>query len=272
MFSPQQCFLFSPPNPVKKFYYECGKKFYLDDLIKLYDSHDNNAIVLVSGKRTDFYLHNPNRTILLKTMAISLPNQHKTGGYSAQRFERIRNEKIDIYATKICELMVSYYVENGQFNCKKLIIAGPAEMKDFICKEDIFTKYFANKLAGTFTIAEISDTSIYQVVTLASNILSGNTDENDSISNIESMITDPSKIDLIIFGETDSLSQFYSNQLREIYVSHKSEHFESITKTSTKTKIITIRNPLFSKKYGPMVGIRYFPAHINELCDDECKD
>ncbi len=36
--------IFVPPNPVKQFYYRCDKKFHLDNLIKLYDHHDNYAL------------------------------------------------------------------------------------------------------------------------------------------------------------------------------------------------------------------------------------
>lgn len=257
MFS-ADCILFSPPHPVKKFYYKCDRKFHLDDLMSLYEKHDNNAIVLISGKRTDFYLHNPVETKFLKSMAITLPNQFKAGGYSAPRFERIRNEKIGIYIKKICELMVSYYVTDGIFNCKKIIIAGPAELKDLVCKEELFIKYFSTALAGTFTIGEISNTSIYQVINLASGTMGSESDEHDYIYNIESMIMDPSKIDLIVFGEDDVLSLFNSNQLKEIYILHTCQHYNSITKSNNKTKIVPIKNLTFAKKYGQMLGIRYY--------------
>ena len=263
------CMLFSPPHPIKKFYYKCDKKFHLDDLIVLYEKHDNNAIVLISGKRTDFYLHNPVETKFLKTMTITLPNQFKAGGYSAPRFERIRNEKISIYIKKICELMVSYYVTNGVFNCKKIIIAGPAELKELVCKEDLFIKYFSTKLAGIFTIGEIVNTSIYQVISLASNKIDlALCDEDNHISNIESMILDPNKINLIVFGQDNVLSLFYANQLKEIYIFHLSSYYDEIIGSHRdKTKIIAIKNNVFAAKYGQIIGIKYFSYSNDDLFD-----
>lgn len=265
MFS-SDCMLFSPPHPVKKFYYKCDRKFHLDDLISLYEEHDNNAIVLVSGKRTDFYLHNPIETKFLKSISVTLPNQFKAGGYSAPRFERIRNEKIGVYVKKICELMVSYYVTEGVFNCKKLVIAGPAELKDLVCKEEIFIKYFSTKLAGIFTIGEISDTSIYQVINLTSASMNSESDEHEYISNIESMILDPSKIDFIVFGEEEVLALFHANQLKEIYISNASQYYNDIASSNNKTKIIPVKNITFAKKYGQIVGIRYY-SNLGADCD-----
>lgn len=268
MFDPEPCFLFSPPHPVKKFFYRCDRKFHLDDLLKLYETHEDYAIVLVSGKRCELYYHNINQTKLIKTLDIDLPNQHRTGGQSAQRFERIRDEKIKAYVTKICELMIQYYVLNGVFKCKGLIIAGPAEIKENVKEHELFTKFFSRYLLKTCTISEINLQSIHQVIQMSSEILSNRDTEQNEIDNFEKLILNPEKIDLIVFGETDVLNSFNEKQLETIYVNEKSNHKDFIIKENKNTNIIIIKNSTFSNKYGDLIGIRYYVPYLDVENDD----
>jgi peptide subunit release factor 1 (eRF1) len=258
VFSPNSCFVFSPPNPIKKFYYRCDRKFHLDDLLKLYEVHEDYAIVLVSGKRTEFYLHNTNNTKLLKGIDESLPNQHKTGGQSAVRFERNRDEKIRWYVKKIVEIMVQFYVTDGKFKYKGIILAGPAEMKDMVRDSELFVQYFSKFLLKNLTIAEIDDSSMHLVIQMASDVLAPEFGEDIVITNFESKLSDPNIIDRIIFGTIECIAEFMAGDLAEIYVHTNSKHKDAILQASTKTKIIIIRSITFASKYGELVGIRHY--------------
>lgn len=268
IFSPSECYLFSPPHPIKKFFYRCDRKFHLDDLIKLYEIHDDYAIVLISGKRTEFYLHNINQTKFLKAIDESLPNQHKTGGQSAQRFGRVRDEKITWYAKKIAENMVHYYVKNGQFGCKGLIIAGPAEMKDLVSEQDLFTQFFKKYLLKTLTISEITDQSIYSVVQLSADVMTSDLEEKKLIDSFEEMIVNPDLLDKLIFGTKEVMTKFTSGHLEEIFVSNKYENKDLILKSNTKTKIHIIKSSSFTAKYDELVGIKYYVTNDDYESDN----
>ncbi len=240
----------------------------MDDLIKLYEICDEYAVVLISGKRVELYLHSETQTKKLKCINESLPNQHGTGGQSAQRFERIRDEKIGWYATKISELMTRYYVTDGKFKYKGLIIAGPAEMKKIVKDESIFIQYFKKYLLKTVTISEISDQSIHQVIQLSSDVMTSELSQIELINTFENMLSDPNQYDLIIFGIDEVLSMFYTGLLKNIYVSDCYSGKDDIVKTSTKTKISIIKNKEFFSKYGEIVGITYY-AQTNVLPDHD---
>ena len=254
------CYLFSPPNPLKKFYYKCDRKFHLDDLIELYNEYDDYAIILISGKRTEYYLYSTNSTKFLKGIDEELPNQHKTGGQSAQRFGRIRDEKIGWYAKKVVELMTKFYVKNGKFQHKGIIIAGPAEMKNLVCNHELFIKYFTKYLQKTLTISEINDQSILQVIQMSIDILTSESEENNLITQFESKLSDPKQIDLLVFGSNEVITAFKQGLLKEIYINDGYDQKDAMIKSVTKTKINVIRTINFSKKYGDLVGIRYFSS------------
>lgn len=255
-----KCFLFNPPNPIKKFFYRCQRYFILDDLLKLYEKcNDNYAIVLISGKRTDFYLYNSNNTKFLKSIDESLPNQHKTGGQSAPRFGRIRDEKIGWYAKKICELMKYFYLTNGKFQHKGLIIAGPAEMKDLVRRHEIFEQDFVKYLLKILTIGEISDRSIDEVINLSMDVLSFEAVEQEIIQSFQKILNDPAKIDLIVFGEKQVITLYQEGRLERIYVAKNCIHEKNILKNHThKTKIHFMTSPEFINTYGKLVGIMYY--------------
>ena len=257
--------MFVPPCPIKKFFYRCDRKFYLDDLLKLYDKTDNYAIVLVSGKKSEFYLYNRNCTKLLKSISESLPNQFRKGGQSAQRFERIRDEKIGWYIKKVAEIMVQYFTKNGVFLYKGLVIAGPAEMKDMLRNQDIFVQYFSKHLLKTLTIGEIYENSMQQVVQLAAEVLNSSSQDYKKLNEIESMISNDKTLDLMVFGRDTVLHQFYSGVLKEIYLSDKYGERDIIDESKGKTNVHVIAAPEFYTKYGEMVGVRYFVApDVNE--------
>lgn len=258
IFSIDDCYLFIPPYPIKKFYYRCDRKFHLDDLIELYQQCDNYAIVLISGKKTEFYLWNKNETKLLKILKETLPNQHKTGGSSAARFGRIRDEKIGVYIKKIVELMIQLYIKQNIFQYKGLIIAGPSQMKNLVRSEDLFGKNFDKYLLKNLTISEITEQSIYQVIQLATDVLISRSDEIQYINKFNNMLNNANEIDLIIFGSELVFSAFQNNLLKEIYLANNSIHRDFILNFQSKAKIYIIKNEEFISKYGELIGIKYY--------------
>lgn len=263
----KKIYSFSPPYPIKQFYYRCDRKFHLDDLIGLYEIYDNYAIVLVSGKRTELYIHNKNETIFLKSMDEELPNQHKTGGQSAQRFGRIRDEKIGWYIKKIVELMIKFYIKDNIFKYKGLIIAGPAEMKNMVKDNELFQQKFSKYLLKCHTIPEITSQSINQVLDMSSDIFISNQSDTELIDLFEERISknNSNDIDLIVFGNKEIIDEFDAGNLKEIYVYDKSIHKEYIKQNNSKTKINIFKSNIFSKKYGELIGIKYF---VNDIFDN----
>ncbi|AGF85540.1 hypothetical protein QJ854_gp242 [Moumouvirus goulette] len=230
----------------------------------MYDTYDDYAILIVSGKKTLFYLHNNNDTKLLKSINESLPNQHKTGGQSAVRFERIRNEKIQVYVKKIIEYMVQYYTLNGKFKYKNIVIAGPAEIKNMIIEQDTFCSMFKKYLSKTLTIPEINDNSIHKIIESCNDIFNSKiNNENNSLEYLENLIKDPEKINLLVFGSEEVENYYFHGELKEVFVCHEYFDLKKYLDLKTKTKINIIRSRDFVNKYGVLVGIKYYDDNLS---------
>lgn len=248
-----QCLLIEPPNPVTKFYYRCDRKFHLDDLLNLYIYYDQHAIVLVSGKRTEIHIYSENNRRLLCTIKDILPNQHKKGGQSAQRFGRIRDEKILIYINKIIDKMVEHYTMDGKFLYKSIVIAGPAEIKQQLCNHKLFIQYFQQYLTKIISVAEITDQTIFDVIDVTIN-----NQQNSIMSIITNMINDPMKIDLLVFGATKVKELYDIGALNKIYIYHGYNERQEIVTQQNKTEKNVFYSEECKKMYGELIGVRYF--------------
>jgi peptide subunit release factor 1 (eRF1) len=202
------------------------------------------------------YVHSSNNTQLIKSLQFELPSQHKTGGSSAARMSRTRDEKINLCIRKIAEMMMSLFVRNNIFQHIGLIIAGPSTIKEKIQSEKIFLQHFSKYLLRTITIAEIEDTSIYHVLSHISDISTGLCDSDNIVLKFETMILDPEIIDLIIFGESNVLDEYNAGNLAELFIDKNI--FGIINVSNPKTIVHVIQNSEFINKYGSLVGIKYF--------------
>jgi len=261
-------YVFEPPKPVRKSYYKCDKVFHLDDLLELYTVYDTYAIVLISGKRTDFYEYSKNDTKLLKSVSIELQSQSKKGGSSSARYGRIIASKHDAYIKYMSELMFKIYVTDNVFQHIGLILAGPTMVKDQIQLEPLFLQHFQKYLLNVITTPEITDGTINMVTDILTEQIYGTSVDNKIIEYFEKIINDDKSIDLIVFGKEYVLNELENNSLAEIFVNMN--FIEMIDeKLLDKVKVNVIQNKTFVQKYSEIVGLRYYATNFEEMKDDE---
>lgn len=150
-----------PPNAIKHFIYLCDKVFHVDSLLELYEEHDYDGVVLVSGNNCYFYQIHIGVTLLYK-MDVNLQSRQKKGGQSAVRIARLAEEKRHLFVKQIVEKMNQLYVGR----VKNLVVAGPAEMKDLVCNCDLLDYRLRPIIMAKITLDTITDTSIHKVMEL----------------------------------------------------------------------------------------------------------
>jgi peptide subunit release factor 1 (eRF1) len=252
--------MFEPENPVPKYYYRCDKVFHLEDLLNLYIKYDTYAVVLISGKRTDLYVYSKNNINLIKSIECTLPNQHKTGGSSAPRMGRIRDEKINLYVKNIAELMFLKFVKENVFMHLGLVLAGPGELKGEVQNHQMFVQHFQKHLLHIITIPEICDQSI----NLVKDIILGKNNKNEVMEQFESLVENKDTIDLLVFGGEFVMEQLKLGMLEVLYIDENSMNLVEDFIIDSKTKVMVVEDGLFVRKYGHMVGVRYYVQEVIE--------
>lgn len=159
----------SPPRPLVQFFYRCDRRFHIDSLFPLYESHDRYGVVLISGHNCLFYLVETS-PVLIGKMEVSLQSRQKKGGQSALRIARLAEEKRHVYLKAVVERFNNLYLteDKAEPRVKGLLIAGPAEMKVQLAQSDLIDYRLRSLIISPLlTIDEIRDDTIHDVLSKA---------------------------------------------------------------------------------------------------------
>ena len=121
-----------PPIPLKQNLYRCDKEFVTDILHDMADDKILFGLVVMDKREGNIAFLKGKTIVPLKELHSAVPGKHKTGGQSAQRFERLREgAAIDFYK-RIAQHMNEEFLDN-QTEIQGIIIGGPGHTKyDFI--------------------------------------------------------------------------------------------------------------------------------------------
>lgn len=86
------CELITPPNPVQKFTYFCGKEFVVEPFKELFDIKPLGYVIFISGDECIIYSHTGISWTKLKSLNGNLIKRHNKGGQSSVRFSRLAEE------------------------------------------------------------------------------------------------------------------------------------------------------------------------------------
>ena len=235
----------------------------MDRVINLYNDYNSWGVVLVSGKETRFYKVSVNSKQHLKTINVDLPNQHKKGGQSQARYERITEEKRMVYIQKLAEYLQTYYVLDGRKIVSGLILAGPSETKHLLGETSIVRQYFVGNPFITFIeTSEITDTTLYDVLPKLEHLLDPINDptEKKVIDEFYDLISRPHTIDKVIFGREEILALLETQELAQLLIDEQMNDFDvnQLLKSNNKITLIKIKNRSFIGKFGNLVGIKWY--------------
>ena len=147
--------LFSECLPVKGLrnsIYRCDSKFETDSVMELLSAHPSYGIIVLDGNACTIGIICGPQTKVLATFSDDLPNRHKAGGQSSQRFQRLRLEKRAAYVRKAAEKADSFLLKEGLANVTGLFLAGCADFKDKLMND--LSGPLRSKFLASVTCAE----------------------------------------------------------------------------------------------------------------------
>jgi len=158
-----------PPSPLRTRMYRCDKEFVLEPLKNMLAVEEVYGLVAMDRKDAILALLEGKQIKILRKLTSGVPGKYKTGGQSAQRFERIREGMAKEFYRRIADAMKEVY-----FNLPKLkgiIIGGPVPTKEDFLKEGQLVTQLREKVIGTKDIGYADEHGIELLVEASGDFL-----------------------------------------------------------------------------------------------------
>ncbi|MBN1175838.1 peptide chain release factor 1 [Candidatus Woesearchaeota archaeon] len=159
-----------PPIPLKQNLYRCDKEFVTEPIKEIIDDKIIFGLVVMDKREGDVAILKGKTIIPIKDMHSAVPGKHKTGGQSAQRFERLREGAAIEFYKRIAQTMTEEFLEN-QTAIQGIIIGGPGHTKFDFAEGNYITDQLKRKIIGIKDLSYTGDFGLQELVEKSEDIL-----------------------------------------------------------------------------------------------------
>jgi len=204
-----------PPQPLEVQLYRCDSKFFMEPLERMVEIKNAYGLVVMDGREATIAILKGTNINIVKKMNSTAHAKIRKGGQSARRFERLIQEIIDLYYTRIGEAMDEHLL--GRID--GVIVGGPGPTKDFFLRAKSFNYQF--KIIGMVDTGYTDEYGLRELVEKAKELLA----EQEIVKErelIERFVKEASGNGLATYGLEKTLRAIYKNQADRILVSDDS--------------------------------------------------
>jgi peptide chain release factor subunit 1 len=160
-----------PPSPISQFVYTCGREFITEELESM--THPKSLIVIVlieGGKVTIGYLRGKHME-LVRDEDFYIIGKTRAGGQSANRYLRIREEKMQEFFKYVSRILGELLIDNIE-NVDAIVLGGNTiRCLEFLDKGDLDYRIRDKIVETIIPVSVIDETGLYQAMKEASRIL-----------------------------------------------------------------------------------------------------
>jgi len=164
-----EVFWIEPPEPVPLKLYRCEQRFITAPLEEM-DSNEvtYGLIAIDKGEATVGVLAGSSIKVI-RNLHSSVPGKHKTGGQSAQRFERIREGEAILFYKRVADVAIQEFTFMKEL--KGIIVGGPGTTKNNFVDGNYMNEQIKSKVLGILDTTYTNAFGLKELVDKASDIL-----------------------------------------------------------------------------------------------------
>jgi peptide chain release factor subunit 1 len=136
-----------PPEPLRQRLYRCGQVFILDPLKEMVREKEIYGLIVLDKSEAEIGVLKGRRIESLKHLDSIVPGKTKAGGWSQQRYARIREGLLNDFLKKIGEIATSNFKDLKDL--KGIIVGGPGPVKEQFVNGDYLEYSVKSKILGT---------------------------------------------------------------------------------------------------------------------------
>ena len=123
-----------PPEPLKVKIYWCDQEFVLEPLEEMVEEKETYGLIVLDGSEANIGVIKGKQIKLLRHIESNVPGKTSKGGWSQQRYQRIREQAIHDFLKKVGEKASQLLLE--QKDLKGILIGGPGPLKEEFAEGD----------------------------------------------------------------------------------------------------------------------------------------
>jgi len=164
-----ETYVLEPPEPTPIYYYRCDQRFHTEALQEMIREKDIYGLIVIDGNDAAIATLSGHNLKLAKALTSGLPGKHRAGGQSAKRFERLREQEVNDYYTRVGKHANEAFLQIP--NLKGIIIGGPGPTKEDFKNGDFLQYTLRNKILDVVDTAYAGEEGIEDLVEKSANTL-----------------------------------------------------------------------------------------------------
>ena len=164
-----ETYVIVPLEPIRIYLYRCDSRFHTEHLQELLREKETYGILLIDSSEATIATLQGKRMEIVREFTSGVPGKTRAGGQSARRYERLRDQRLQEYFTRVGQHANEIFLPIDTL--KGLILAGPGPTKYDFEKGEYLNYMLKNKILDTIDTAYVEEQGVKEVVERAPEIM-----------------------------------------------------------------------------------------------------
>jgi peptide chain release factor subunit 1 len=160
---------FEPPEKMNVKIYWCDQVFVLDPLKELVREKEVFGLIVLDAREATIGLLRGKNVVPLKHLESTVPSKTVKGGMSQARYDRLREDAINEFLTKVGEKASELFLE--QKDLKGVLVGGPGPIKERFVRENYLNYQIQKKLLGVKDVSYTDEYGLKELVNRSQDLL-----------------------------------------------------------------------------------------------------
>ena len=165
-----QIFVVEPSEELRTKMYQCDQHFALEPLKEMVAEKEIYGLIVLDKSEADIGLLSGKRIESLKHMESLVPGKTKKGGWSANRFARVREGLLEDFLKMVGKAASTEFMQIK--NLKGVIIGGPGPIKEDFLEGDHLNYQVKKLVLGTVNVSYTGEPGLEETVERSQDLIS----------------------------------------------------------------------------------------------------
>lgn len=257
---------FEPPEKMTTKVYWCDQVFVLNPLKDLTKEKEIYGLIVLDANEATVGLLSGKRTIVLKKLEGNVPGKTVKGGMSQMRYDRLREDALNEFLTKIGEVATKSFLE--QENLKGILIGGPGPVKEKLAEKDYIHYQLKQKLLGVKDIGYTDEYGLEELVQRSQDLLAAAaiSKEHELMQKFFTMLN---KEGNVAYGYTEVKKALEMNAVDTLLISEQFDWVHVDFRCPNNHNVeMDLPKTEIKNQTCDICGNKYSPVEVRELADD----